>query len=658
MTKFIKAVILCLKYIRYDGSIMMDYFKLCKNGIRWTVRKGQVHTDNIEMAGFQTADVVTYGVAEGGVAVFGRYCVFPMLRTIPNNTHASLRKPFEPESFPMILADGKEEPEQAVSFTLDGLLTAKTKTSTYEIIREFFPSEHLRAAIERTTVKNITDKPVHISLSTPEVVLDAEVRGTKGMYQLEVVHDAVDEILEPGEKIAFDLACTGRTANEPLVIVDGEKEKSRRRRRCKELMNSVTLTSDDKELDTMFRFACLRAGESIFRTITGDIHAPGGTHYYAASWCNDQVEYAGPWFAQTGDKVDLNASMNAYGHYMPFMSDSYHHIPSSVISEGLDIWEGKGDRGDAAMYLFGGSFFALVCDDEEYTQKLWKALKWCAEYCHRKTGPEGVVCSDTDELEGRIPTDGYANLSTSCLAYGGYLLIANLADQLGESDLANQYRAWAENLKIAIETYFGADMHGFQTYRYSKGHDTLRSWICLPLCMKIFDRKDDTLNALFSPYLWTKNGMLSCERGEENNNDTVWDRSTLFGFKGSFIADRVDPAWDSLKQYVHTRLLTDRVPYAVEAYPEGNMRHLSGESALFCRIITEGLFKLWPMGSGKYAVTPTLPGQLTRMNLDGWFLGGHRISLHMERGKPCQIFKDGTLLFQCELGKETVIDVR
>ncbi|MBO5247984.1 MAG: hypothetical protein J6B54_01650 [Clostridia bacterium] len=636
----------------------MDYFKLCKNGIRWTVRKGQVHTDDIEMAGFQTADLVTYGVAEGGVAVFGRYCVFPSLRTIPNNTHASLRKRYEDESFPVLLADGKEEAEKAVSFTLDGILTAKTRTSVYEIRREFFPAEHWKAAVERTTVKNISDKPVRLSLSTPEVVLDAEVRGTKGMYQLEVVHDHVDRVLAPNESFAFDLACTGRIANEPIVKVDGKKELSRRRRRCRELMNAVTLTSDDKELDTMFRFACLRAGESIFRTITGDIHAPGGTKYYAASWCNDQVEYVGPWFAQTGDKVDLNASMNAYGHYIPFMSDSYHHIPSSVISEGLDIWEGKGDRGDAAMYLFGGAFFALVCNNEEYTEKLWNALKWCAEYCHRKTGPEGVVCSDTDELERRIPTDGYANLSTSCLAYGGYLLIANLADQKGEPELAAWYRKWASDLKDAIESYYGRNLHGFETYRYSNGFDTLRSWICLPLCMRIFDRIEGTLNAMFSPYLWTKNGMLSCERGEENKTDIVWDRSTLFGFKGAFLGDRVDPVWDSLKQYIHTRLLGERVPYAVEAYPENDMRHLSGESALFCRIIPEGLFKMWPLGSGKYSITPTLPGQLTHLKFDGWRLGGHRICLDMERGKPCKVYKDGVLLAQCEIGKEFVLDVR
>ena len=286
----------------------MDYFKLCKNGIRWTVRKGQVHTDELEMAGFYTSDQITYGVGEGGVAVFGRYCIFPTLRTIPNNTHASLRNAYRAENFPVLLADGEGEEEKAVSFTLDGMLTAKTKTSKFEIVREFFPAELLLAAVERTTVKNITDKPVRLTLSTPEVILDAEVRGTKGMYQLEVLHDAVDEVLQPGESLTFDLACTGRKANDPLVIVDGEKEKARRRRRSRELMNAVTLTTDDKELDTMFRFACLRAGENIFRTITGDIHAPGGKSFFAASWCNDQVEYAGPWFAQTGDKVDTRKS--------------------------------------------------------------------------------------------------------------------------------------------------------------------------------------------------------------------------------------------------------------------------------------------------------------------------------------------------------------
>ncbi len=636
----------------------MDYFKLWKNGIRWNVKKGQIHTDDIEMSGLKAVSIMKYGVAEGGEAVLERYCVFPTLRTIPNHTHASLRKTFEQESFPLHLADGKSDTEKACWFALDGLLTAKTKNAYYEITRQFFPAKEALACVEYTSVKNITEVPLHLTLSTPERVLDAEVRGGKGLYQLEVLHDPVDTLLQPGQTVSYTLACTGRLPNEPVLQVDGVKERANRRRRCKELMNAVTLTTDDKELDLFFRFACLRAGESIIRTLTGDIHAPGGRHFYAASWCNDQVEYAGPWFAQTGDRIDVNASVNAYKHYMPFMSDSYHYIPTSVISEGLDIWEGAGDRGDAAMYLFGGTMFVLLCNKKEYTDLMWPSLKWCAEYCRRNTAPEGVVKSDTDELERRIPTDGYANLSTSSLAYGGYRLIANLAEELGEKDLAAHYTALADDLEKAIEEYFGETLHGFDTYRYTKGgHDTLRSWICLPLCMRIFNRKEGTLNAMFSPYLWSKNGMLSCERGEENKNDTTWDRSTLFGFKGAFLADRVDPLWDAFKAHLHNRLLGERVPYVVEAYPENGMRHLSAESALFCRIITEGLFKLWPLGRGKYSVTPTLPGQLTHLKLDGWNLGGHKIRVEMERGHQCKIYKDGTLLLTCENGETVVIDV-
>ena len=52
--------------------------------------------------------------------------------------------------------------------------------------------------------------------------------------------------------------------------------------------------------------------------------------------------------------------MNAYRMYIPFMSDHYDPIPSSVIAEGLDFWNGAGDRGDAAMYLFGASRFVMT----------------------------------------------------------------------------------------------------------------------------------------------------------------------------------------------------------------------------------------------------------------------------------------------------------
>jgi hypothetical protein len=66
--------------------------------------------------------------------------------------------------------------------------------------------------------------------------------------------------------------------------------------RVEELINECDLTTGDDVIDTEFAFAKIRAGESLFRTKKGLIHCPGGYSYYAAVWCNDQLEYAAPWF--------------------------------------------------------------------------------------------------------------------------------------------------------------------------------------------------------------------------------------------------------------------------------------------------------------------------------------------------------------------------
>lgn len=159
---------------------------------------------------------------------------------------------------------------------------------------------------------------------------------------------------------------------------------------------------------------------------------------------------------------------------------------------------------------------------------------------------EGVIRSDSDELEGRFPTDGYANLSTSCLCCGGLRSAAKLAASLGDNDTAALYNSRAEALGEAIERYFGATLHGFETYRYSKGFDTLRAWICLPLCMGLTNRAGGTLDAMLSPYLWTEEGMRTCEKSAENTSDTIWDRSTLYGFKCAFLSGARRPDYAAL----------------------------------------------------------------------------------------------------------------
>ena len=304
------------------------------------------------------------------------------------------------------------------------------------------------------------------------------------------------------------------------------------------------------------------------------------------------------------------------------MSETYHRLPSSIIAEGLDIWEGAGDRGDAAMYLYGASFFTLALGDEKIARELYPAIRWCAEYCERKKLPEGVIGSDSDELEGRFPTDRKANLSTSSLTYGGLRLASKLASSLGDAETAAVYTERADRLVEAIEGYFGASLHGFDTYRYSKGFDTLRAWICLPLSMGIDTRKGGTLAAMLSSYLWTEEGMLSCERGEENTSDTIWDRATLYGMKAAFLSGAGDQMEQPLLDYCHRRLVCDHVPYAVEAYPEGGKRHLSGESALFVRVVTEGLFGILPESLDSFSFTPRLSPAFDTITLGGIHIAG------------------------------------
>jgi cellobiose phosphorylase len=53
--------------------------------------------------------------------------------------------------------------------------------------------------------------------------------------------------------------------------------------------------------------------------------------------------------------------------------------------------------------------------------------------------------------------------------------------------------------------------------------------------------------------------------------------------------------------------LGEHVPYVVEAWPEGGQRHLSAESGLYCRIITEGLLGFRPTGFRSFTLTPQMP---------------------------------------------------
>jgi len=612
----------------------------------WEPKPGVSHGDNYEMSGPFCDTIVDYGVDEEGKLCL-RWCNYvPTLRTIPNDTHATLEVCARQELLPKMSCGGAELAEYPTEFSLDGTLTIRSRTDFgVTVTRQFCPAAREKGSIQVVTLA--TSREITLTMDQPQTQILGYKLGTKGVYVSKLRHTAPATIsLQPGEDYEYAIYLSAAMADELDPVPDGRMELLARSVRMEQLCDSQLVVSTGiEELDAMARFAKLRAGESIFETRTGRYHSPGGRTYYAAVWCNDQVEYAGPYFAMTGDKIAIEASLNAYRAYTPFMADNYAPLPSSVIAEGLDIWNGAGDRGDAAMYLYGASLFALYLGDEKIARMLYDPIRWCAEYCERRKSPERVICSDTDELERRIPTDGYANLSTSCLCYGGLVAAAKLADSLEDSETASLYHRRAEELRLAIEEYYGANLHGFETYRYSKGFDTLRSWICLPLCMGIEDRLEGTMDAMLSPYLWTEEGMLSCEISDDNRDSTIWDRSTLYGFRAAFQCGQAQRVWQPFMGYCRRRLLGDRVPYAVEAYPEGGKRHLSGESALFFRIITEGLLGIQPESLRSFSFVPRLPEEMPHLYLDHLNISGHRWCIQVEK-ETWQVRKDGALYAQ------------
>jgi hypothetical protein len=603
-------------YLESDGSIS------------WTVAKGEVHNDNVEMSGRFVSLIATYGIDEKGKLISVKQLVFPMLRTIPNDTHASLTYTFAAETEPVIKINNRPARERLVRFSLRGILTATSVINdNINVRRELFPSTDKPLVIEKFTIENTSSAT--ISVEVEDFEKNTRSQREKSVYDIYEISakssGAGIYSLKPGDLVTFAVIFTGRKISDHQVVVDIDKELSLRLKFIDQMFNNLTFTSPDPVLNRMFDFAKIRAMESIFETKGGLVHSPGGGSYYAAIWANDQAEYANPFFAYTGYPIAIEAGMVSWRWFSRFMNPEFKPIPSSVIAEGTDFWNGAGDRGDQAMIAYGASRFALALGDRKAAEEIWPLIEWCIEYCRRQINEEGVITSDSDELEGRFPA-GNANLCTSSLFYDALNSAVYLGTDLDKSPkLIARYKAMAKSLKINIEKYFGADIDGFHTYRYYAGNDLLRSWICIPLTVGILDRAKGTMGALFSQKLWTDQGLLT-----QAGSSTFWDRSTLYGLRGVFAAGAAEKGLKYLTDYSNRRLLGEHVPYAVEAYPEGNQRHLSAESALYCRVITEGIFGFRPTGLNSFRIAPQLPAGWNEMSLKNIIaFGGKSIDINV-----------------------------
>lgn len=649
-----KLILLAVALLCLGVTNAQQYWKIDNDGnsITWQIKKGEAHRDHVEMSGKRVSVVLRYGVNEEGVFELNKSMVWPMLRTIPNNTHGSLMRRFDCNPLEDVFINGNPMREQVKTITLNGTLEVASdillgKDQFLSLKRTYCPSVDLPSLVESYVFTNHGSEKVSVEFpSSLDVLTTDPTKGVDGKYRIDMtVQNPGAVILNPGDTHTFFATLSGMKSSEKALVIDVAKEQEERRSVVAGWMNNLVLETPDPIINEMFAFSKIRACESIYETKGGPMHGPGGERFYAAIWANDQAEYINPYFPFIGYSYGNASVLNSFNHFARYMNDEWKPIPSSIIAEGDGYWNGAGDRGDAAMIAYGAARYVLASGNKEEAKELWPLIEWCLEFSCRKINEGGVVASDSDELEGRFPA-GKANLCTSSLYYDALLSAAYLAEELGKgSSVAKKYRKQATALEKSIDSYFAANVEGFDTYAYYEGNDILRAWICIPLTVGIYKRAEGTIDALFSPRLWTNNGLLT-----QAGSKTFWDRSTLYALRGVFMAGEVEKAMEFLKRYSATRLLGEHVPYAVEAWPEGGQRHLSAESGLYGRIFTEGMFGIRPTGLRLFSMVPRLPQEWNEMALRNIRAFGADFDIEVIR------VKDQTIRVIVKKAEKTILD--
>lgn len=644
--------------------------------IRWNINDNIPHDDHLEMSGQQLSVVLRYGVDAQKRFHLNRSLVFPMLRMHPNKTQNNLKQRFDVNIPALVTVDDQTLLNEEVrDVTFNGIMRVESSfgyvyrrkelKDAVQLTRVLYPSTNAARYCEEYTFKN--SSPNQITLRVPEWNVTYTTPEEAGVYGAYCIEAALSKsgvfVLKPGETLEFYAIFSGRKLadassgrnNAGLSHINILSERAAREALISQWWGNLVLETPDPVLNRMFAFAKLRGAESIYRTKGGLMHGPGGEAYYAAVWANDQAEYINPFFPFLGYEIGDESALNSFRHFARYMNPEYKPIPSSIISEGVSFWHGAKDRGDGAMIAYGAARYALARGDKAEARELWPLIEWCLEYCNRKLTPAGVVASNSDELENRFPA-GDANLCTSTLYYDALRSAVMLGRELGVSaKQLNTYRDQADALEKAIEKHFGYEIEGFHSYRYYEGNDILRSWICMPLVMGIYTRAQGTIDALFSPRLWTDDGLLT-----QAGTETFWDRSTLYALRGTIAAGEVEKGMSFLKKYSHRRLLGDHVPYAIEAWPEGDQRHLSAESGLYCRIYTEGLFGIRPTGLRSFEMTPRLPQEWEYMNLNCVRAFNSEFDIRVSRaGKKLhvEILKGGKLVLKKNITEGVAVRV-
>lgn len=559
-------------------------------------------SDHIELSGKQISGIISYGRDKKGFLQIYRHLAYPALRLKPNLTQGTFTTVKKGADIYVGAALHKNETVKSVK--IGGNLEILTTLDGLEITRECFPSPSYPAFIERIEVKNVSGKNLDFAVEVRPVRRKSFFRGIRSGCALTGENGdfrsfepcySVEKTLYPnGRCVAYQVFYAVKKGENLNFNAAGEYKE---RNKTLTQFSKITLKTDDENINALFSHALLRGYGGISQTGKGLLHSPGGGRYYAAIWANDQMEYALPLFPYFDISDGITAAKNSIELYSEYSSDK-KPLPSSIVGGGLYPIGIAGDRGDTAMVGSGLSRFLLTLGDKSYAEKHYGFLKNCIDYTLSQKTEDGVIFSDSDELENRVPS-GKCNLSTNILTLDMLKFSKIIADELGEKADSAYFENEIESLTKAIKAYFEAEVEGYETYRYYEGCKVLRSWSILPLTAGFTDRADSVLKGVFD--VLYKNGKLKTA----SNKEIYWDRSLLYALRAGFVAGgKKEYTQDKLSEYSKERILGVHAPYPYEAFPEGNGSHLSAESLLYIRIITEGIFGLEPKGFKKLKIKP------------------------------------------------------
>ena len=216
-------------------------------GITWQVDERVPHEDHIEMSGLRVSTVLRYGVDANGAFMLNRSMVWPMLRTIPNNTHASLMRRFAWNVTDMVEVNGQSLLNEKVKeVTLNGTMVVQSeytlpRKGKLGLTRILFPSVSNPAFCEKYILRNIGESAISVEIPSSRSVVETDAaKGVDGSYKLvSTINGQVARQLQPGEELTFSATFAGYKKDERELSLDIDRELRREKisRRLRQRLN-------------------------------------------------------------------------------------------------------------------------------------------------------------------------------------------------------------------------------------------------------------------------------------------------------------------------------------------------------------------------------------------------------------------------------------